>query len=88
MALSEPALILSLQIAARARARDITGQPLRELLHRPGWIAADRTHLEVTMPAGAISLAIRRAGLDVDPGWCSWLARVVAICYDYGGPDA
>ncbi len=88
MALSQPALILGLQIAARAWARDLTGRPLRALVHRPGWIAADQTHLDVTMPAGAISLAIRRAGLDIDPGWCGWLARVVAIRYDYGEPDA
>jgi hypothetical protein len=86
--LRDTALALSLEITARSAARDLTGQPLRALLHRPGWIATARTHLDVTMPAGAISLAIRRAGLDIDPGWCGWLARVVAIRYDYGGPDA
>jgi hypothetical protein len=42
---------------------------------RPGW-------LEVHIPLDAVDVPIRRAGLDLDPGWVPWLGTVVR--YRYG----
>lgn len=41
----------------------------------PGWI-------EVHLPLASIETAIRRLGLDLDPGWLPWLGCVVRVCYD------
>jgi hypothetical protein len=35
-----------------------------------------------TMPMDSISLAVRRAGLDRDPGWVPWLERYVRIVFE------
>ncbi len=52
------------------------------LLAVPGRIAATATHLEAAMPASRVRLAVRRAGLDLDPGWVPWLGRVVTFVYE------
>jgi hypothetical protein len=36
----------------------------------------------VTMPLEAIRIAIRKAGIDRDPGWVPWLERHVRIVFD------
>jgi len=56
---------------------------LAALVRRPGLVAVTRTHLEVTFPGDQVDLRIRRAGLDLDPGWVPWLGRVVAFHYLY-----
>jgi hypothetical protein len=33
--------------------------------------------MEVRLPMERIDIAVRRAGLDRDPGWVPWLARTV-----------
>jgi hypothetical protein len=40
----------------------------------PGW-------LEVRLPLATVDLTIRRAGLDIDPGWLPWLGAVVRYVY-------
>ena len=52
------------------------------LIAVPGRIAATATHLEAAMPTARVRLAVRRAGLDLDPGWVPWLGRVVAFVYE------
>ncbi|MGC5075656.1 hypothetical protein [Agrococcus sp. DT81.2] len=57
-----------------------------ELVHRvakrdaavdrePGWI-------EICLSLADVDRDIRRAGLDVDPGWLAWLGRVVRFRYE------
>lgn len=60
--------------------RDAAGS-LRALVRRPGAIVATRTHVDVLMHFAQVDLAIRQAGLDVDPGWIPWLGRVIQFHY-------
>lgn len=43
-------------------------------------------HLDVHFPAEAAKLAVRRVGLDVNPGWIPWLGRTVT--FHYGTSEA
>jgi hypothetical protein len=36
----------------------------------------------VTVPMGEVSIEVRRAGLDQDPGWIPWLSRSLRIVFD------
>lgn len=45
------------------------------ITREPGWI-------EVCLSLDHVDLDIRRAGLDVDPGWLAWLGRVVRFRYE------
>lgn len=47
------------------------------LLHSP-------THVDVHLRMDDIRLPVRRAGLDVNPGWLPWLGRVVTFHYGSG----
>jgi hypothetical protein len=42
--------------------------------HAPGW-------LEVHLDIDRVDVAVRRAGLDLDPGWVPWLGTVVRFVY-------
>ncbi|HEY7066786.1 MAG TPA: hypothetical protein VII06_35290 [Chloroflexota bacterium] len=53
------------------------GGLVRELLARRGRLVVSRTHVDLVLPMDAISLAVRRAGLDRDPGWVPDLGRIV-----------
>ena len=59
------------------RAAELVGRMVRRpgsVLTRPGWI-------EVRLPAEQVDLQVRRAGLDLDPGWVHWLGAVVRYRY-------
>jgi hypothetical protein len=58
---------------------------LFNLVRRPGWVSCSQTHVEVWMPLSDIDLRIRRAGLDIDPGWVPWLGQVIRFHYDPEG---
>jgi len=58
--------------------------PLRSVVRRVGLIAFSRTHIDVTLPLTAADIRIRRAGLDLDPGWAPWFGRVVHFHYEHG----
>jgi hypothetical protein len=60
---------------------------LRGLINRGGRIVHTRTHLDVVFDPEQIDIDIRRAGLDIDPGWVSWLGRVVQYHYISGDLD-
>lgn len=47
------------------------------LLSRPARVSATATHLDLYFRLQSVDLDIRLAGLDIDPGWLSWLGRVV-----------
>lgn len=52
-----------------------------ELLVRPGLVYTSRTHIDVVMDLADVSLPIRLAGLDQNPGWVPSLGRVVTFTY-------
>lgn len=57
---------------------------LAGLINRPGRIVNTRTHLDVIFDQEQVDINIRRAGLDINPGWVSWLGRVVQYHYVSG----
>lgn len=52
-----------------------------DLVLRPGHMAITATHADVWMAIEQTDLRVRRAGLDLDPGWLPWLGRVVHFHY-------
>ncbi|MFF3862512.1 hypothetical protein [Streptomyces sp. NPDC002209] len=48
---------------------------------RPGRITAETGWIEVHLAFADTDLAVRRAGLDLDPGWVGWLGAVVRYRY-------
>jgi hypothetical protein len=44
-----------------------------------------RTDLDVSLSIDSADIRIRRAGLDLDPGWLPWFGRVVRFHYRYRG---
>jgi hypothetical protein len=63
------------------------GIGLRSLINRSGKIACSRTHLDVIFDFEQLDIRIRKAGLDINPGWVSWLGRVIEFHYESGGRD-
>ena len=57
---------------------------LCQMLNRPGRIASSKTHLDILFNMKQIDIRIRMAGLDINPGWVPWLARVVQFHYVEG----
>ena len=72
----------SLQLLMSRYLRRHARMSLRQLVHRPGRIAATRTHLDALFDFQQMDIRIRRAGLDLNPGWVAWLARVVQFHYE------
>lgn len=52
-----------------------------DLVLRPGHMAITATHADVWMAIEQTDLRVRRAGIDLDPGWVPWLGRVVHFHY-------
>ena len=82
-ALEEPPLAEDAARAFIAAAAALLGPRLwaPELIAVAGTLVATPTHLDAHLPLAAVRVALRLAGLDVDPGWVPWLGRVVAIHY-------
>jgi hypothetical protein len=72
---------------ARRWCRRQAGLGLSQLIRRPGRIALTPTHLDLYFDHRQASVPVRRAGLDLNPGWVPWLGRVVQFHYLYGQPD-
>jgi hypothetical protein len=51
------------------------------LVVRPARLAVTDTHVDVIFRLSAADVRIRGAGLDIDPGWIPWFARVVTFHY-------
>jgi hypothetical protein len=54
---------------------------LRSLIMHEGQIAITRTHLDILFDIDQLDIRIRKAGLDINPGWVSWLGLVVQFHY-------
>ena len=48
---------------------------------RDGIVAAAPGWCEIHLPLASVDIDVRRAGLDVDPGWVPWLGSVVMFRY-------
>lgn len=82
---SDPRLLLrGLLTAVRRWCRRHARIGIHSLVHRPARITATRTHVDVVFDIQKVDLRVRRAGLDVDPGWVPWLGRVIRFHYLYG----
>jgi len=69
----------------RLLRRDV-GIGLYSLVCRPARIAITATHVDVWQAIDAVDLRVRRAGLDIDPGWVPWLGRVLRFHYGRDDP--
>ena len=57
------------------------GIGLHSLVCRPAAITITATHVDLRQAIDAVDLRVRRAGLDIDPGWVPWLGRVLRFHY-------
>jgi len=76
-------LVRELLLEARRFCRRNLRLGLRDVVCRPGRIGSTRTHIDVVFDMEAADIRVRRAGLDLDPGWVPWLGRVVRCHYLY-----
>jgi hypothetical protein len=69
---------------ALARAGDGREGPSKVsyLLQRRGRLYATATHVDLVLPLDGTSIAVRRAGLDLDPGWRADFGRVIQFHYE------
>jgi hypothetical protein len=74
-----------LRHAARRWLRTVARIGPASLVVRPGAVAITGTHIDVVLPLHSVDLRVRRVGLDQDPGWVSWLGRIVAFHYVEAG---
>jgi hypothetical protein len=49
---------------------------------RPGHVVADRGWIELRLSHETVHPDLRRAGLDLDPGWIPWLGVVLRYVYE------
>ncbi len=69
-------------LRAHHLCRALTVLSLRALICRPALVALAETHIDVFFRANEADVRIRRAALDVDPGWVPWLRRRIAFHYN------
>lgn len=79
--LTKGALVDGLVLAAQRLVRQATGQTWRQITLREGVVALSDTHLTITFDMDQLDVDVRRAGLDLDPGFVPWLGRVVRFGY-------
>jgi hypothetical protein len=62
-------------------ASEAARQLVLPVLRRPGVVRAEPGWIEVHLPLAGVDPVVRRAGLDLDPGWVPWLGAVVRYVY-------
>lgn len=72
-------------IAVRRWCWRSAGVSVRQIVARGGVFAVNRTDLDVSLPIDAADVLVRKAGLDLDPGWLLWFGRVVRFHYLFPG---
>ena len=70
--------------AVRRYLRRVARIGLASLCLRPARLRWSATHLDVRFALAAADMRVRRAALDLDPGWLDWLGRVVGFEYRQG----
>jgi len=75
----------TIQLLCGGYVRRYAGISLRRLLRREGYVALTTTHLDILLDPKSADIRIRKAGLDLDPGWVTWLGKVVQFHYDHEG---
>jgi|GEM_PF-3816840 len=56
-----------------------------QVVLRDGLFYVNRTDLDIALPIEAADVRIRKAGLDLNPGWLPWFGRVVRFHYLFPG---
>lgn len=59
-----------------------SSEMLEWICYRPAGLHIESSWLSVTFPLDAVDTRIRRAMLDLNPGYLPWLGRVVEIVYE------
>jgi hypothetical protein len=77
-------LLASWTVVMRRWCRRHVGIGLHTLVVRPARVTSTRTHIDVYFDLSQVDMRVRRAALDVDPGWLPWLGRVVQFHYRSG----
>jgi len=77
-------LLESWLVAMRRWCRPFLCIGLSDLVCRAGRISQTRTHIDVLLDYRQADVRVRKAGLDLNPGWVAWLGRVVTFYYSYG----
>lgn len=67
--------------ACRRWLRRYAGLGVAALVARPARLSLTPTHADMEFELSSVNLAVRRAGLDLDPGWLAWFGRVVSFHY-------
>ena len=57
---------------------------IRQIVCRNGKISVTPTHVDLFYTMNQIDINIRMAGIDIDPGWVSWLGKIITIYYEDG----
>jgi hypothetical protein len=70
------------RIEAALEERIDEKHPIAFVCHRAAEIVADPGWIVVRLSLAEVSTAIRRAGLDLDPGYVPWLGLVVRFVYE------
>jgi hypothetical protein len=68
-------------VAVRRWLRRYARIGLADLVMRPAALASTPTHVDLRFDPVLADLRVRRTGLDFNPGWVPWLARVVTFQY-------
>ena len=76
-----PALLTAWRVGLDRWLRRTAGLRLTDVVHRRGWLTDTGEHLSVRFRIDDADIRLRRRALDIDPGWVSWLGRVVRYHY-------
>lgn len=63
-------------------APDLPPPRLAHVCRRPGRLLIEPGWVELVLPLDGVETAIRRLGLDLDPGWLPWLGCVLRFRYE------
>ena len=69
-------------LRAHREGRALCGLGLRQIIVRPALVTMTSTHADLFFRSKEADVRLRRAGLDLDPGWVRWLGRAVAFHYN------
>lgn len=70
------------RLAEAGAAADDARAQVNAVAARPGRVVAEPSWTDVVMSLSSVDLVVRRAGLDLDPGWVPWLGTVVRYVYE------